>query len=203
LTKTHGKTLHEVQRNLLLTDGKIHPPLRPQLFPSPENVSAIQAYADKTPYVVLAPASVWFTKQLPAEKWRELMRRFSPETTVYLVGGSGDTSLAETLMSAHPQALNLCGKLSFLESAALMRHAQRVYVNDSAPLHFASAVNAPVTAFFCSTVPAFGFGPLSDDAQALEVTGLDCRPCGLHGYKECPKGHFKCGIGMPVDRARL
>ena len=28
---------------------------------------------------------------------------------------------------------------------------------------------------------------------------LDCRPCGLHGHKECPKGHFKCGnFDIPI-----
>ena len=43
-----------------------------------------------------------------------------------------------------------------------MKDAKMNYVNDSAPMHIASAVNAPVTAVFCSTVPEFGFGPLSD-----------------------------------------
>jgi len=87
----------------------------------------------------------------------------------------------------------VAGQLSFLESAALMKNARMNFVNDSAPLHFASAVNAPVAAMFCSTVPAFGFGPLSDDSFVFETTErLDCRPCGLHGYKSCPKGHFKC-----------
>jgi heptosyltransferase-2 len=67
------------------------------------------------------------------------------------------------------------------------------YVNDSAPMHFASAVNAPVTAVYCSTVPGFGFGPLSDNRHLVETPEpLDCRPCGLHGYKACPLGHFNC-----------
>ena len=67
------------------------------------------------------------------------------------------------------------------------------FVNDSAPLHFASAMNAPVTAIFLSTVPAFGFGPMSDISYIAEIDyALYCRPCGLHGYKSCPEGHFKC-----------
>ena len=85
-----------------------------------------------------------------------------------------------------------------LDSAVLIEGSKMNYVNDSAPLHIASAMNAPVTAFFCSTVPSFGFGPLSDDATVVENTNdLDCRPCGIHGYKDCPKGHFKCG--MEID----
>jgi len=85
-----------------------------------------------------------------------------------------------------------------MESIALMKGAVRNHVNDSGPLHFASAVNAPVTAYFCSTVTDFGFGPLSDDSEVKEVTGLACRPCGLHGKKECPEGHFKCGRELVV-----
>jgi heptosyltransferase-2 len=90
----------------------------------------------------------------------------------------------------------LSGKLSLLKSAALMQGAEHNYVNDSGPLHIASAMNASVTAFFCSTVPDFGFGPLSENSTIKQVEGLDCRPCGLHGHKECPKGHFNCGNKM-------
>jgi heptosyltransferase-2 len=74
-----------------------------------------------------------------------------------------------------------------------MKEAAMNYVNDSAPMHFASAVNAPVTAVYCSTIPAFGFGPLSDKSFIVEIEEpLDCRPCGLHGYRACPRGHFHC-----------
>jgi heptosyltransferase-2 len=32
----------------------------------------------------------------------------------------------------------------------------------------------------------------------VQVPGLPCKPCGLHGYKACPLGHFKCGHLMEV-----
>ena len=75
------------------------------------------------------------------------------------------------------------------------------YVNDSAPMHLASAVNAPVCVIYCSTVPHFGFGPLSDISNIVEVKeNLDCRPCGLHGHRACPKGHFKCAQQIDVQQ---
>ena len=71
------------------------------------------------------------------------------------------------------------------------------YVNDSAPMHFASAMNAPVTAIYCSTIPGFGYGPLSDIRFIVErEEPLYCRPCGLHGYDNCPEGHFKCALDI-------
>ena len=61
------------------------------------------------------------------------------------------------------------------------------YVNDSAPMHMASAVNAPTTAIYCSTIPSFGFGPVATDSVIVETKKeLECRPCGLHGRKKCP-----------------
>ncbi len=95
---------------------------------------------------------------------------------------------------------NTCGKLSLLQTALLMKNAKRVFCNDSAPSHLASAVNTPQTVIFCSTVVEFGFGPLSDDSQVVSVGELTCRPCGIHGHKACPLGHFKCALDIDVNR---
>jgi len=82
-----------------------------------------------------------------------------------------------------------------------MKDAVMNYVNDSAPMHFASAMNAPVTAVYCSTVPSFGYGPLSDERHIVEVKeALSCRPCGLHGYKACPLQHFKCAMDITDEQ---
>jgi len=114
---------------------------------------------------------------------------------IYFLGSGKDSKICEEIIEStgHANSLNLAGKLSFLESAALMKDAIVNYVNDSAPMHLASSVNAATTAIFCSTIPAFGFGPLSEKSHIAETDeDLDCRPCGLHGLKKCPKEHFKC-----------
>ncbi len=184
---------HEVERNQQLiahlTDTQA---LRPRLYPT----EAMFAQLPTEPYVCLAPASVWATKQLPIPKWVELCQKIPVDTTVYLLGAKSDAELCAHIaqQSGRVNVQNVAGKFNFLQSAALMSRAQMNYVNDSDPLHIASAMNAPVTAFFCSTVPYFGFTPLSDVSIIRQVvTPLECRPCGLHGYKACPKGHFKCG----------
>lgn len=184
---------HEVKRNHALiqnlTDG--HPGL-PKLYPSPADFEKVK---EDSPYICIAPASVWFTKQWPKGRWISLIRKMPHAHKVYLLGAKGDRSLCEEIKRSCPDHLIeiSAGNHSFLESAALMKNAVMNFVNDSAPLHFASAVNAPVAAIFCSTVPSYGFGPLSDQSFVFETSeSLDCRPCGLHGYKACPKGHFKC-----------
>jgi heptosyltransferase-2 len=194
-----GNGTHEVERNLsLINDLGAAKRVRPSLFPTPEDFAAVKSYQEDA-YAVIAPASVWFTKQLPKEQWVKLIHQLN--TKVYLIGGPADEGLCNEIMGELPEkdTVNLAGKLTLMQSAALISSAQRTYVNDSGPLHIASAMNAPVTAFFCSTVPEFGFGPLSDDAKIIQIEEkLACRPCGLHGHAACPKGHFKCGSEISV-----
>ena len=136
------------------------------------------------------------SKKVPLEKWGELIKEKLPRKKIYLLGGKDDISDCQFIQNQCEGLLVtvLAGQLSMLESAALMKGANMNYVNDSAPLHFASAVNASVTAAFCSTIPAYGFAPLSDISFIAE-TGeqLPCRPCGIHGKRQCPQGHFRCG----------
>jgi heptosyltransferase-2 len=203
-----GDGTHEVARNLGLVTGSQAPTNqqpetsnqkpetpKPRLYPTPTDEAAAAPYAAVGEYICIAPTSVWFTKQYPEEKWLQLLAALPPELPVYLLGGPPDTAACERLAQAagRPSLVNLSGKLSLLASAALMRGAVLNYVNDSAPMHLCSAVDAPVCAIFCSTVPAFGFGPLSTFSRIVEHPGpLACRPCGLHGHARCPLGHFRC-----------
>jgi heptosyltransferase-2 len=146
---------------------------------------------------------VWFTKQWPAAQWAELMRQLPAHLRVYLLGGPPDAATCQQLVEQvnRPLVENLAGQLGLLESAALMQGAVMNYVNDSAPLHLASALNAPVCAVFCSTVPGFGFTPLADLSHVVETAEpLPCRPCGLHGHRACPQGHFKCATGISIGQ---
>ena len=192
-----GDGTHEVARNLQLLPEAVSTIslTQPRLYPTPADEAAAAPYAAVGEYVCLAPTSVWFTKQYPEEKWLELLAALPAGLPVYLLGGPPDTAACERLaqVAARPGLVNLSGKLSLLASAALMRGAVLNYVNDSAPLHLCSATDAPVCAIFCSTVPAFGFGPLSTFSRVVEHPGpLACRPCGLHGHARCPLGHFRC-----------
>lgn len=185
--------LHEIDRNqtliAALTDDR---PAKPRLYPSKADEEKVKRYKID-PYITISPASVWFTKQYPKEKWSAFLGQLPTGYTVYLLGAPSDRDLCEEIGAVYPKTRNLSGALSFLQSTALMKDAAMNYVNDSAPMHFASAVNAPVTAVYCSTIPGFGFGPLSDRRFIVEIREpLDCRPCGLHGYRKCPQGHFNC-----------
>ena len=142
------------------------------------NTAWKMGYEKFTDALVEAGATGFILPDLPVEECEELVR-----------------------MCGRENLINLSGKLSFLESAALMQGATMNYVNDSAPMHMASAMNAPTNAVFCSTIPSFGFGPLADGAKVIETDKeLACRPCGLHGKKKCPLGHFDCSYSIQKEQ---
>ena len=197
------RPVHETERNQkLIEDITDEVSSFPKLYPDAEDQARIRAL-QTSPYICIAPSSVWFTKQYPTQKWIELIDALPADHKIYLLGGQGDETMAKAIISntKHKNVLSLCGMISFLQSAELMRGAVMNYVNDSAPLHFASAVNAPVTAVFCSTVPAFGFGPVGENGKVVEIEDkLYCRPCGLHGHKACPEGHFRCALEIKKEQ---
>lgn len=196
---------HEVDRNAeLIKDISKERVRRPRLYPEKKDYQRVELYKHND-YICIAPASIWFTKQWPQEKWLKLIDQLNANYFVYLIGAPSDFEFCEQITQnlKGGNVTNLAGQLNLLESTALMEDATMNYVNDSAPLHLASAVNAPVTAVFCSTVPEFGFGPLSDRSFVVEIQDeLYCRPCGLHGKKHCPEGHFKCAYDINVEQLK-
>ena len=197
------RIVHEIERNNKLvehfTDNHA---FKPRLYPGKEEHDKLARFK-RLPYITISPASVWFTKQYPSDRWMAFIEKVPYDFSIYLLGGPEDAKLGDEIKrrTGNPYVTNFCGQLNFLESLSFMEGAAMNYVNDSAPLHFASALNAPVTAVYCSTVPSFGYGPLSDTSHIVQYPGkLYCRPCGLHGYQQCPEGHFRCALDIDTEQ---
>ncbi|MBC7553408.1 MAG: glycosyltransferase family 9 protein [Taibaiella sp.] len=189
------KFILETERyQLLISDITDNVSLPPKLHPSMADFEHVRQYQNGA-YITISPSSVWFTKRFPVDRWAQLIQLLPVSYTFYLLGAPSDKEMGDTIISlaGRENVINLCGSLSYLQSAALMKNADMNYANDSAPLHFASAMDAPVTGVFCSTITSFGFGPQSRNSKIVEIDyPLACKPCGLHGRKQCPEGHFKC-----------
>jgi heptosyltransferase-2 len=202
---TVNEGIHETERNFRLISDLVPPSANiPRLYPPDAAYARVKGIVSGKA-ISISPASLWFTKQYPLERWIELIAFIPPHVQVFLLGGTADQGLCESIArgSGHPGVTNLAGALTLIESAALMSLCQMNFTNDSSPMHLASAVNAPVTAVFCSTVPGFGFGPLSDNCAVAEVDmPLSCRPCGLHGKRDCPESHFRCAMDIDINKLR-
>lgn len=188
---------HEVERNQqLIADFTDFNFIKPKVYPK-EQLKVSEKY------ITISPGSVWATKQFPKEKWVAFIASLPKEIAIYLLGSKADIEISDWIKAqSNRENISIkAGQLSLIESAAWMKSAEMNYVNDSAPLHLASAVNAPTCAIFCSTSPSFGYGPLASNAKIVETSKkLSCKPCGIHGKKKCPQNHFDCGHTIEIEK---
>ncbi len=204
LTKkiTYQKNWHEIERNLSLieSDGLRIEEKYPELFPDKNNFARVENFLmeneikSNDPLIAIAAGSTWATKRwLPqgfalVTDW--LIEK--EKIKVIFIGSVEEEKLAAEirgLMQSKPVVA--CGKLSLLESAALLSKCKLLLANDTAPVHMAVAMRRPVVEIYGSTIPGFGFYPFGDGHVIIEKN-LFCRPCGIHGHQKCPLGHFKC-----------
>ena len=87
---------------------------------------------------------------------------------------------------------NAVGKCNLNQSASLIQQSSWVFTHDTGLMHIASAFKKPIFSIWGNTVPAFGMYPYRTKFTIFENNNLSCRPCSKIGYKQCPKGHFKC-----------
>lgn len=207
------KFLYEAEKNyaLLQVEKAVSGhSLFPELAFSSEDQAAaysLLGFSAEKKYFVLSPSSVWATKRWPADRFGEsaaaLWREFSLEPVIIAGNSPEDLDSAQIVTSRFHEltgayAHNLAGKTPLGVLKAILANAEVVLANDSAPLHMAVAVGAPVLAVFGATTKSLGFFPLAPEGKAAvaEVQNLSCRPCGLHGHRRCPEKHFRCMLDL-------
>jgi len=177
------------------------------VLPAPAVAKAATFFATLPPGPVLGvhPGSTWPTKQWPEEYFGQVMARaHAAGATVLLFAGPDETACAARVLAASGLAgrdrlHDLAGRLSLPELAAHLARLSCYLTGDSGPMHLAWAGGAPVVALFGPTTRGLGFFPRGD-STVLELD-LDCRPCGLHGPRACPRGHHRCLRDLTPDAA--
>jgi heptosyltransferase-2 len=197
--------VHEVDRNLSLlrpilvgnnrpsgTGGEL-----PKIVVSEEHRANAKTFLSEhrvtRPYAVVAPGTVWETKRYPVEMMAEVVRKLSARfPNVVVIGGEKDTGLISNFKKLNEKVVLSIGHLPIMSSAEIIRGAALLVANDSAPIHIASAFDVPTVAIFGPTVKDFGFYPYHKKSVVVEVEGIGCRPCSIHGGRRCPIVTFDC-----------
>jgi len=126
-----------------------------------------------TRYAVLLPGTNWATKRWPVERYAALVtplrERFGLACVV--AGSPDERELAEQI----PGGINLAGRTSLRQLAALVERADLVIANDSGPMHIAAAMNRPLVTLFGPTNPV-RTGPYRREDSVLRVD-IACSPC--------------------------
>jgi len=118
------------------------------------------------------------SKRWPIPYWTKLINQLisNENITVVLTGATNDLPLIETIVRRmHEQPVNLAGKTSLIQLAALLQRANLLITGDSGPMHIAAAVGTPLIAIHGPTDPAKS-GPVSPHATILQ-SNIWCSPC--------------------------
>ena len=178
-------SMHAVDRYLALC-GRLgaQVPAEPA-FPLPVRdahrtriVELLGDFAGGKPLVVVNPTAKWPSKRWPAGSFASVADTLTRRCRagIVLVGGPSETTIvSETASLMACGSLDLSGRISIMELAALLERADLFLGNDSGPMHLASATRTPTVAVFGPTDP-LRTGPYNRKAAVVRAQ-LDCMPC--------------------------
>jgi len=204
------RTAHHVHHYLHLVAalGALPDLLPPRIEVSEETVAGVRgkfglASAEGRPWFGLNPGAEYGpAKRWPAERFVAAACALREKTQCrwMVFGGPGDRALAEMIASDIARVtgeppLNLAGKTSLRELAAVLKICGLVLTNDSGPMHLAAAVGAPVTAIFGSTSPELT-GPIFSACAQIVRGHAPCAPCFR---RECPID-LRCLLGIETKQ---
>jgi lipopolysaccharide heptosyltransferase II len=118
------------------------------------------------------------SKRWPLPYWATLLDRLIREegAQIVLTGAPADLPIIENITSRmHEHPINLAGKTSLTQLAALLKRANLLISGDSGPIHMATALGVPIIGIYGPTNPSLS-GPVSPDATVLRST-IWCSPC--------------------------
>ena len=147
---------------------------------------------------VLNPGAKFAAKRWSRDKFVETGRQLAHEyaARIIVVGGKREERLGREVAFGVGKtgAVNLAGKTTVRELAALLERADVMVTNDTGPMHMAVAVGCPVVALFGPTNP-YRYGPVGRKHQVVHTT-MECFPCSERS--RCAR-QFECMNTITVD----
>ena len=118
-------------------------------------------------------------KQWPAEKFAEVVDRLIKDSNVkvVLLGSADEKPIADIVRKNNNRIIDLTGKLSLRELAAVISELKVLVCNDGGPLHMAVALGVKTVSLF-GPVDEKVYGPYPPSAEHIVVKkDVSCRPC--------------------------
>ncbi|MDD9993522.1 MAG: glycosyltransferase family 9 protein [Rhodospirillales bacterium] len=107
-------------------------------------------------------------KRWPLERFADLARHLSARgTSPVLIGAAAEASVLDEITRLAPGAINLGGRTSLGQIAALARRATCAVGNDTGPIHIAATVGCPTVALFGAASDPTQYGPCGEAVEIL------------------------------------
>ena len=150
-------------------------------------------------FITLAPSAAWEMKRWPIAHWKSLIE-LMPDKKFVVLGGPSDHFCTELEAVAPERVLNLAGKLSLLESCAIVKISPLVVVADTGILHVADLFGISAIGLIGPTAFGFTTGPT---VKMMEVD-LPCRPCTKDGRGKCSQKVWqRCMVEIEPEAVAL
>ena len=153
-------------------------------------------------YVAIACRAVAESRRWGIDNYTQLARRIVSEQglKVVLVGGPDDRAEAEKIVAAVGEAdvVNLAGKTSLRESAAVLSRSLVFVGNDSGPAHLAASVGCPIVVLSGADNPT-ETSPISNRKLLIRMDHLKCISCVKNKCPLSGEAHMACMTGISVD----
>lgn len=148
-------------------------------------------------FATLHAVANWPSKRWPSSRWVELGRQLHRRAglEVLWLWGPGERQRVAAWAGAAGAGNRMAPPTDLPQLAALLERADVHVGGDSAPLHLAVAVGAPVVGLFGPTDPARN-GPLS----GLDRSVARRLPCSFCFARRCPLGTVQCLREVPVAK---
>ncbi|MEE8575287.1 MAG: glycosyltransferase family 9 protein, partial [Thermodesulfobacteriota bacterium] len=204
MTVDVAANLHQIDRNLDMAKafGCRRLFRNPEIFLTGDELERARAMVTDAgeKYVLLHPGARRWYKSWPLEYFAALGDEIiGMGLGVVIDGGPDDVESAakiEGLMKERP--VNLAGKTTIRDLAAITKGAAIFVGNDSAPMHISYAVGTPTIALFGPT-DWKTWHPLGEKHMVF-VKDVECSPCGH--TSDCDKGEENCMRLITVSEVR-
>lgn len=155
-----------------------------------------QKFRIQEPYIVLFPSASIPERRWSMERFTDLAARICKLRYVPVIVGGGDDVECGAIIAA-TRGVNLAGKTSLMETAAVIQGAKVVISVDSGILHIAVGLGIPTVSLF-GPGRAKKWAPRGDNHIVINKN-LPCSPCTTFGYTpKCPIS-ARCMAEISVD----
>jgi ADP-heptose:LPS heptosyltransferase len=138
--------------------------------------AGIARFAMPKHYALLVPGGAAHrpAKRWPLERYAELAEALVVRAlTPAIIGGAAEAPLAEAIRSLATETVDLTEKTSFVEVAALARHAALAVGNDTGPMHLIAAAGCPSVVLFSRDSDPALCAPRGPQVTLLRRPSLD------------------------------
>jgi heptosyltransferase-2 len=166
---------------------------------NPQALEKVDPFLKNKKTIILVPSAAWEMKRWPLPLWKKLIS-IMPDYKFVVLGGKED-HFCEELKEIDPARVeNLAGKLSLVESCAMISKSELVISADTGLLHVADVMGVKALSLMGPT--AFGF-TTGKQIITMEVD-LPCRPCTKDGRGSCSQDVYqKCMVDITPEKVAL